>query len=151
MKDLLSKTTGADIQKALNKAIELHTTFKTGGRYHDLQKNHSDMRAFTIAAFVVSGMVSLSAKTNIPSAGKKPLFKRFNKITGGLPAWNKERIAAGKITKAGIAEIDASLKGQKKSRSCTREAVDAFVRGIETGEDVTVEKRVYKMAAKINC
>ena len=148
MKGLLNKPTGEQVQKAL--ALELHTTYLTGGRYQEIQKNHSDMRAFTIAAFIAAGMINLSAKTSVVTAGKNPMIKRFNKITGGLPAWNKERIADGKITKKGIDEIDASLKGQRKSRSCTRQNVDLFLKGIQTGADVKIEKRVYKMKAKIN-
>ena len=146
MKNL--KTSGSDIAAALSKAVSAHTTADKGARYSDLSGAHSHMRAFTIAAFIAAGMVSLSPK-GTATAGKNPKSRLWAKLVGprAVSHWGaKGRVKDGKLTTAGLNTIQDSLSGNTRGYNTDMETVKKFSAVIAKGGTVTIDKRTYKVA-----
>jgi hypothetical protein len=150
MKDLVKKAQAANKPAAKPAAKKAVTTHATVGKakYADLQKNHAHMRAYTIAAAIVCGMLTVS-KTGAPRALKTGDVKRWSKTVGRAASnWRTtKRVDENGLTTLGLNTVQASLAGEAKGYSTTLETVNAFTAGLKKGGEVKVDDIAYQLKA----
>lgn len=138
-------------KKAATKKVAAKQTFvpEKGAPYRLLSADHKWFSAYTIAAFIHTGMIGLS-KAGSPTARKTGDAELWAKIVGSTaaPYWAKVgRVEGGAVTLKGLTEIGNRLKGETRYPT-DREHVDKMVALLAQGGEVKVKDNVVQFKLK---
>lgn len=155
------KATGTKASKAANgskssrpSVRKAYATSDKGARYSAFN-THDTFSGYTIAAFMVAGMVKVS-KAGTPTVPKTKAYPGlFRLLTGktAYPQWTKlGRISkGGQLTAKGLNAISERLAGTARGYSTSRDIVDAFAKGIKDGGKVTLpDGRVFEFNSSVS-
>jgi hypothetical protein len=126
---------------------------EAGRPYEAINADKSIFAAMTHAAFLASGMVVQRNAKAASESGSNPDFALFKLIAGKTAPkqWQKlGRIDAnGRITVDGLNELDARIKGERRTYNTTLEKVAMVLAAIRTGGTVEVKGAKVKFGAKV--